>query len=362
MSKHFKILISALLVFIFMFGIGTAAFAQDESDQPSESTLSVISANVAGLPIPSFFDDEGKVVPKTQKIMGQLLNESGVDIVCVQEDFQYHTILSNQMTNYPYKNFTYGGVPVGDGVNIFSKYPIYNVEHIAWEKFNGILDAANDGLTPKGFVKCTVDYNGILIDLYNVHSDAYGSDADLAAKRAQNEQLGKYIDENSADRPVIITGDTNVYLHSQYKAGIYEIFIARQGFKDAWTEFYNDGIYYPNGVTYQQDQELRAKFGPHEWGVWDSVERLLYRGNSSVEFEVTGFRYDNYNEKAGQPLTDHNIMVCELKVTSTDYVRPDINLDVDIRRALKNRLAYGAKMVVRCLGLIFGDLLIKAFS
>ena len=76
------------LVFIFMFGIGTTAFAQDESDQPSESTLSVISANVAGLPIPSFFDDEGKVVPKTQKIMGQLLNESGVDIVCVQEDFQ----------------------------------------------------------------------------------------------------------------------------------------------------------------------------------------------------------------------------------------------------------------------------------
>ena len=57
MSKHFKILISALLVFIFMFGIGTAAFAQDEGDQPSESTLSVISANVAGLPIPSFLDD-----------------------------------------------------------------------------------------------------------------------------------------------------------------------------------------------------------------------------------------------------------------------------------------------------------------
>ena len=55
-------------------------------------------------------------------------------------------------------------------------------------------------------------------------------------------------------------------------------------------------------------------------------------------------------------------MVCELKVTSTDYVRPDINLDVDIRRALKNRLAYGAKMVIRCLGLIFGDLLIKIFS
>lgn len=361
MSKHFKIFISSLLVFIFMFGIGTAAFAQDESDQPAESTLSVISANVAGLPIPSFLDDEGKVVPQTQKILGQLLNESGVDIVCVQEDFQYHTILSNQMTNYPYKNFTYGGVPVGDGVNFFSKYPIYNVEHIAWKEFNGILEDANDGLTPKGFVKCTVDYNGILIDLYNIHADANGADDDISAKRAQYEQLGKYIDENSGDRPVLITGDTNVYLHSQIKTGLYNEIICR-GFKDAWTEFYNDGTYYPNGVTYQQDQELRAKFGPHEWGVWDSVERLIYRGNSSVEFEVTGFRYDNYNEKAGQPVTDHCIMVCELKVTSTDYVRPDINLDVDIRRALKNRLAYGAKMVVRCLGLIFGDLLIKIFS
>ena len=150
MKKTIKILISIVLVAVLMLGVGTVAFAEDET---VADKLSIISSNVAGLPIPSKFDKDGKVVPHTQKVMGQLLNKSGVDIICVQEDFQYHAILAAQMKNYPYTTYTSGGVPVGDGMNIYSKYPIYNVERVAWEVFNGILDAANDGLTPKGFMK-----------------------------------------------------------------------------------------------------------------------------------------------------------------------------------------------------------------
>ena len=189
MKKTFKIMLSTLLALVLLISVGTVAFAEDENVNITEDNLSVMSANVAGLPIPSKFDKDGKVVPKTQKILGQLLNTSGVDIICVQEDFQYHSILAAQMKNYPYTTYTSGGVPVGDGMNIYSKYPIYNVERVAWEVFNGILDAANDGLTPKGFLKCTVDFNGVLVDVYDTHLDANGSLADCAAKKAQLEQL-----------------------------------------------------------------------------------------------------------------------------------------------------------------------------
>ena len=145
MKKYIKIIISFLLVLALMPGVGTIAFAEENTS----NKLTIISSNVAGLPIPSKFDKDGKVVPKTQKIMGEMLNNSGIDIICVQEDFQYHSILAKQMTNYPYQTYTSGGVPVGDGLNIFSKYPIYNIERVEWEAYNGILDAANDGLLPR---------------------------------------------------------------------------------------------------------------------------------------------------------------------------------------------------------------------
>lgn len=360
MKKLFKTALSIVLSLTMLLTVGTVAFAEDETAQ--ERTLSVISANVAGLPIPSKFDDDGKVVPHTQKVMGQLLNKSGIDIICVQEDFQYHSILAKQMTNYPYTTYTSGGVPVGDGMNIFSKYPIYNIERVEWEVFNGILDAANDGLTPKGFLKCTVDFDGVLVDVYDVHNDANGSEADVKAKHAQNEQLAAYIDKNSADRPVIITGDMNVYTHSESGVGIYEIYISREGFDDGWTMFCHDGIYFEQNVTWQERQALEERYGGGPWGRWDSAERLLYRGNSSVSFEVTDFRYDDYNALAGEPVSDHNMMVCELKVTLNDYVRPEIELNTEIKKSFIERLTHGTQMVIRCLKLIFTDLIAKIKS
>ena len=53
------------------------------------------------------------------------VNKSGYDIICVQEDFGYHDTLAATMTDYPYQTYTSGGVPVGDGLNVFSKYRLY---------------------------------------------------------------------------------------------------------------------------------------------------------------------------------------------------------------------------------------------
>ena len=355
--KNLKKILAVLLAVVMLFAVGNIAFAADETE--GETKLTIMCSNVAGLPIPSMFSDDGKVVHKTQKIIGQLLNESGADIVCVQEDFQYHSILAEQMTNYPYTTYTSGGVPVGDGLNIFSKYPIYNVDRVAWEEFNGILDAANDGLTPKGMLKCTVDVNGVLADVYDIHLDAYGSLEDNLAKKAQLIQLCNYIDANSEGRPVAITGDFNVTLHGDITAELYPVMIEGAGFSDGWTLFCNDGVYFTNYISQEETDFYDAKWGGYYWGRWDSVERLLFRDGDGTRLSVTDFKYVNLNDLAGQPVSDHSSMWGELTIDTTDYARPAVELNEEAKKPAAWTFGHTVEMFLRSLTLLITDLFAK---
>lgn len=358
--KSFKKIISILLAVIMLFAVGVSAFAEDDSAE--EKKITIYCQNVAGLPIPSMFADDGKVIPKTQKIMGKMLNEIGADVICVQEDFQYHSVLAAQMTNYPYQTYTSGGIPVGDGLNIFSKYPIYNIERVAWEQFNGILDAANDGLTPKGFLKVTVDFDGLLVDVYDIHADANGSYEDCMAKKAQFTQLSAYIDENSAGRPVAITGDYNALFHGDIAAELYPIMIQGAGFSDAWTLYCNDGVYFTSYLPADVVAEYDKKWGGYYWGHWDSVERLLFRDGDGTKMTVTNHKYVDMNAKAGQPVTDHNGMFGELTVDMSEYVRPEIQLNTEIKKSPLQSFKHAVDMYIRCFKLLFTDLFDKLAS
>lgn len=358
--KNLKKILSLLLAVIMIFAVSSAAFAED--DVQTEKKISIYCQNVAGLPIPSMFDENGKKVPVTQKIMGQQLNSIGADVICVQEDFQFHSILAEQMTNYPYQTYTSGGVPVGDGLNIFSKYPIYNIDRVAWEEFNGILDAANDGLTPKGFLKATVDFDGLLVDVYDIHADANGSYEDCMAKKAQFKQLCAYIDENSAGKPVAITGDYNAHFHGDIAAELYPIMIQGAGFSDAWTLYCNDGVYFTNYLPAEVVAEYDAKWGGYYWGKWDSVERLLFRDGDGTKMTVTNHQYIDMNARAGQPLTDHNGIFGELTVDMTDYVKPDMELKTEEKKSAWDSFTHTVKMFVRSLSLLLTDLFDKLIS
>jgi len=356
--KKTKKILSLLLTVLLIFSLGSIAFAEEAN----EVKFTICSSNVAGLPIPSRFSNDGKVVKNATKITGQLLNESGVDIVCVQEDFQYHSVLVEQLTNYPYQTFTSGGVPVGDGLNVYSKYPIYNVDRVEWEEFNGILDAANDGLTPKGFLKCTVDVNGVLVDVYDIHADANGSYEDCMAKKAQFNQLCAYMDENSAGRPIAITGDYNATLHGDIAAELYPIMIQGAGFNDGWTMYCNDGVYFTGYLTQEQTDYYNAKWGGYYWGRWDSVERLLYRDGDGAKMAITDFKYIDLNELAGQSVTDHNLMVGELTVDTTDYVRPAMTLNEPQKMTSASSFGHTIKMFLRSISLLITDLIAKLAS
>jgi len=310
--------------------------------------LSIISANVSGLP--ATFSKYDRDVPSSQKTLGGMLNDSGYDVICVQEDFQYHDTLAATMTSYPYKTHTSGGVPIGDGLNIFSKYPMYNVERVAWKKYNGVFSDGADALTPKGFIKCTIDVNGVLIDLYNVHGDSYRTQADQLAKKAQLIQLTEYIGENSDGRAVIITGDTNLTFHNDPYSEMYRILISEGGFTDCWVEVKNDG-------NYLQGEENKAliarwydKFGGHDWGRWDSVERVLYKNGDGIELSPTRFEYVIYTDRDDviKSLTDHRIMECILEIDHSDYQRPDTELVLPKAPSIFYGFFHGGAMLLRC--------------
>lgn len=326
MKKHFLKTISLILVILTLCAISSPAFAQEEEPEKNITEFSILCLNVAGLPIPSAFNDEGRVVPEDEKELGRRLNESGYDIICVQEDFQWHDFLSSQMTNYKYKSSTSGGVPEGDGLNIFSKYPFYNVDRVAWNVAYGVLTAGCDELTPKGFMKVTVDIDGVLVDLYNLHVDAYGSDEDCLTKKQQFIQLSDYMNENSKGRPIIITGDYNVTLHSDDLSEFYEIIIEKEGFSDAWSEIVNGGNYLHGEDRNELINRYYTENNGAYWGIWDSVERFIYKDGDGAILTPKTFEYEPFRTEEGRNLTDHCACKSYFEIDRTDYVKPDTKL------------------------------------
>ena len=348
--KLFCVLLAVLCVY------GVFSFTASAAETPPSLTL--LCANVAGLPIPMLFSGQHITVPQVQKQFGKILNESGAEIVCVQEDFQFHNVLAKQMTAYPYRTYTIGGIPAGDGLNIFSKYPIYNVERVAWTEYYGILKHDNDALTPKGFLKCTVDAGGVLIDLYNIHTDASKTLEDQLAKKAQFLQLKAYIDAHSADRPVLITGDFNCTLHTYYYGEFYETMLNGTGFRDAWVEFVNGGNYLRGDDAEEIIARYNARYNNQFWGLWDSYERLLYRGGDGVSFTPTAHDYTFYktDNKYGDLLSDHAVMCCTVALDAAEYARPAVELTAPSKPNAHKQFLYTVRMIFRCLHLIVTDL------
>ena len=352
-----------VLVFLILVAMLFSAFHLLASAKEESVELSVISANVSGLP--GFISKYDRDVQKSQETLGKMLNESGYDIICVQEDFGYHSTLAAEMTNYPYQTYTSGGVPIGDGLNIFSKYPFYNVKRVTWKDSNGYFTDGMDALAPKGFIKCTLDMNGVLIDLYNVHNDAYRTDADQLAKKSQLIQLTEYIEENSKGRPIIITGDTNLTFHNDPLADMYRILIEENGFTDTWVEMKNSGNYFQGEDAKALIDTWYNKFGGHDWGRWDSVERVLYKNGDGLKFTPTSFEYKIYtdNEEDIKALTDHRMMECIIEIDSSKYEKPtDITLNEVKKPSFFPKLFHDIVMLLRFIWFLLLGLLQLIFS
>ena len=191
---------------------------------------------------------------------------------------------------------------------------IYNETRVSWNVQSGILSDGSDELTPKGFVYSVIDIgNGIYVDFYNLHADAYGGAGSVAARTSQFRQLAEFIKARSTenDRPVIVTGDFNNHLHSREdNSALYNILCVELGMKDAWVEHHNNGDYF-NMYNWHVS-------GLPAWGNWDSVERFMYRGGGGVDLVVSDFRYVNVYDDSGNAISDHASAECDFTFIKTE--------------------------------------------
>ena len=161
-----KKIISILLAVVLFVGCTSLAFA--ENDNTIKGTLNLVSFNVDGLSIPAALSSTKRDPIKATGLIAKQINASDCDILSVQEDFNLHPILEKNL-DMKYATLTSGGVAVGDGLNVFSKYPVYNVGRVPWRTAYGVYDCGSDELTPKGILYCTVEIaDGVFIDVYNI--------------------------------------------------------------------------------------------------------------------------------------------------------------------------------------------------
>ncbi|MBT2526570.1 endonuclease/exonuclease/phosphatase family protein [Streptomyces sp. ISL-99] len=284
MRRLIGTLVAGALALAGLATTGTApASAADTS-----GTFNVLTYNVAGLPQGL---SSGNPETNTPLISPRL---AAYDIVNVQEDFNYHAALYAG-DKHPYRTATSGGAGIGDGLNTLSDYAFEDFERVDWRDCTG-----TDCLTPKGFALARVRLaEGVFVDLYNVHTNADVTDAALAARRANIEQLSDFIQANSAGNAVIVMGDTNTrYTRS---GDNIRTLATENGLTDAWVQLARGGSAPAQG----SEPIVCPKTAPTN--ECEVVDKVLYRGSDLVNLSAT--RYNNewasFLDSKGGNLSDH---------------------------------------------------------
>lgn len=345
-----KVLSVFLAITLLISGFAFVGANAEEVENESV-TVKFLNCNVAGLPdFKSLIGMGSTDVKGNTKQLGAIFNSSDYDVIAVQEDFNYHNTLVGAMPNYKYSTGHLGGVPGGDGLNVFTKtVPVYNETRQEWDSCYGGI-AEGDGLTPKGILYTVLDLgNGITLDFYDIHADAFDGGENAISRANQYVQLLNFVEKNSKDRPVILTGDFNTSIHLNYggdnsadEVMMYKI-TEEHGYKDAWIEVCNNGDYYDFSEWY--------KLYPNSyWGVWDSVEKFYYRNGGGIEITAEDFEYFVAENESGARLSDHNGAVCNFTFTKT----ADFTADT---RTFKSSRATGITRLINTIRWIYKDLI-----
>lgn len=319
MKKAISLILSVLMVFS-LFAIAGA------EETAASADFSVLCYNVAGLPDISFITGgDSRDVPGNQVTIGNFVTENRYDIFAAQEDFGYHDKLVSALPDYAYQTFHRGGVPFGDGTSTFTRtFPIYNEDHIVWNKLYGIADDGADQFSTKGITYTCIEIaDGVYLDFYNIHADAYGDEGSVEARRDNFNQLKELINGRTVDRPVIVTGDFNAYLFND-TSNLREILVDGAGLKDAWVETKNNG-------DYDNCDEWLNTYGggwTGKWGQWDSVERFMYKDGGGVSLTCTDFEYINVLNAKGQACSDHYAASANFSFTVSENTTGSGNVSV----------------------------------
>ncbi|MCR4789905.1 MAG: endonuclease/exonuclease/phosphatase family protein [Treponemataceae bacterium] len=272
-----------------------------DSDGNTVMEMTFISANVAGLPALLSSSDPDTNTPK----MGPYL--SNFDLVSVQEDFAYHDELIANMTQ-PYMTEHSGNVPLGDGMNIMSNYPIYETQRIDWDESYGFITNGADQMTPKGFVYTSIEVaDGYFLDVYDLHTDADCDDGSMEARASNLRQIAEYINNRSAGKAVVVIGDTNCrYTRDQ----IAENLLDSTEMTDVWVELIRGGVAPEYGADALIDTENRNSANN------EVVDKIFYRSGKNIELTPNFYALlEDFVDEDGNQLSDHYPITATFELT-----------------------------------------------
>ena len=305
MKKCCCLLLSLLLLLPF----GQIAFAA----APPDGTLQMLAYNVSGIPL--IGDFQGSVFTTTKdraSRLGTLLNETKADFISVEEDFNGHKYLAAQMTNYPCRSYTSGGLLQGQGLNVFSCHPLYNLKRVNWNCEYGTLSGSADALANKGFLYCLMEAApGVYIHVITLHCDAGYEPLSVLARRSNFRQLAAFINKNLNDgRALIVQGDFNFKFKRQLRDDLVTNLLEPTGLHDVWAELSNNGITDPNDPAFQWDAP------------GDDLDRVLYRSGDTLTLRPVSKTVPPLTGKNGERYTDHDPMLTVFSYTCTGKQSP----------------------------------------
>ena len=306
--KKIKKVVALAMAALMVLGVAHVAPATVKAEE--ENTFTVLSLNVAGLPA---IISSGDPAVNTVKI-SPLLNN--FDIISVQEDFAYHDELISELSGDYYQTEHSGNVPLGDGMNIFSRFGIYNDKRVKWEDSYGLIENGADQLTPKGILYTAIEIApGYFIDVYDIHTDADCDEDSLAARRSNMNQLAAMIQEYSKGRAVIVIGDTN----SRYtrEGDNFETAVLETcGLTDPWIDLKRDG-------DVPADGDALSDWGNLNSGNHEVVDKIWYRSGASVELEALSYDLLDtmFTDENGEQLSDHFPITATFSYTLVETIK-----------------------------------------
>ena len=262
------------LLLTLALGCCAGSAVAEPSPVAKRGRFDVVTYNVAGLP-----EGLSMVHPlDTLPLVGARLGK--YDLALVQEDFAYPELLRSRLrASYQSAGFVRGdAMHFGDGLSVFSKRPISELQRSAWRACHGLLGAAFDCWTPKGLAKTRVEVSpGVLLDVYNVHLDAGEQPDDVKARAVQLQQLFETLATWSGQQAVLLGGDFNL---TRAELPLFRQLATVAGLRDAC-------------------QTLRCA------DAW-RIDRILYRGSPALSLRVRSYRVDaSFRDAAGRQLSDH---------------------------------------------------------
>ena len=313
MKKSLCLLLSLLLLLPFSLG----AFAQEAEG----GTLKMIAYNVSGIPVVGDFQGTTFTTTNDRAAkIGALLNGTDVDFIGTEEDFNGHKYLAAEMENYPYRSYTSGGLAQGQGLNVFSVHPLYNVTRVNWDVEYGTLSGSMDALSNKGFIYCLMELApGLYVHVINVHMDAGYEILSVMARANNFQQLAAFINENCADgRALIVQGDFNFKFKRQLQDDMVGNLLEPTGLTDVWAEVYNSGITDTADPDYNWD------------AAGDDLDRILYRSGDDLTLTPVAKTVPDLTGENGERYTDHNPMLTEFSYTVTGSLPAPETLTVPV--------------------------------